>query len=99
MIVCATWAPDWTATCETPGRLPRHSETTPRRQPKSSRSQRPFDWNSSHFGVDVIASARGPIRSGFAARASMTMGVPKHPWQVAGPILGALGRRGTVRPG
>jgi len=51
------------------------------------------------FGVDVVASAPGPIRSGFAARASMTMGVAQTPQDVAGPTLGALGRRGTVRPG
>lgn len=51
------------------------------------------------FGVDVIASAPGPIRSGFAARASMTMGLAQTPKDVAGPTLGALGRRGTVRPG
>jgi hypothetical protein len=51
------------------------------------------------FGVDVIASAPGPIRSGFAARASMTMGLAQTPHDVAGPTLDALGRRGTVRPG
>ena len=51
------------------------------------------------FGVDVIASAPGPIRSGFAARASMTMGLAQTPHDVAGPTLDALGRRGMVRPG
>jgi len=51
------------------------------------------------LGVDVIASASGPIRSGFAARASMTMSLAQTPHDVAGPTLAALGRRGTVRPG
>ena len=51
------------------------------------------------LGVDVVASAPGPIRSGFAARASMTMGLAQTPRDVAGPTLAALGRRGTVRPG
>jgi len=51
------------------------------------------------LGVDVIASAPGPIRSGFAARASMTMGLAQTPNAVAGATLAALGRRGTVRPG
>jgi short-subunit dehydrogenase len=50
-------------------------------------------------GVDVIASAPGPIRSGFAARASMTMGLAQTPREVAGATLAALGRTGTVRPG
>jgi short-subunit dehydrogenase len=51
------------------------------------------------FGVDVIASAPGPIHSGFAARASMTMGLAQTPRDVAGPTLAALGRRSTLRPG
>lgn len=51
------------------------------------------------LGVDVIASAPGPIRSGFAARASMTMNLAQTPHAVAGPTLAALGRRGTIRPG
>ena len=51
------------------------------------------------LGVDVIASAPGPIRSGFAARAAMTMGLAQTPHDVAGPTLAALGRHGTVRPG
>jgi hypothetical protein len=50
-------------------------------------------------GVDVVASAPGPIRSGFAARASMTMGLAQTPRDVAGATLASLGRRGTVRPG
>jgi short-subunit dehydrogenase len=53
---------------------------------------------SSH-GVDVLASAPGPVNSGFAARASMTMGLAQTPAEVAIATLAALGRRGTVRPG
>jgi hypothetical protein len=50
-------------------------------------------------GVDVLATAPGPVRSGFAARASMTMGAAQTPDEVARATLRALGRRGTVRPG
>lgn len=50
-------------------------------------------------GVDVVASAPGPIRSGFGARAAMTMGMAQTPAAVAQATLDALGRRGTVRPG
>lgn len=50
-------------------------------------------------GVDVIASAPGPVTSGFAARADMTMGRAETPDVVARETLAALGRRTTVRPG
>ncbi len=50
-------------------------------------------------GVDVIASAPGPIRSGFAGRAAMTMSFAQTPREVAGATLVALGRTTTVRPG
>lgn len=50
-------------------------------------------------GVDLLASAPGPVRSGFAARAGMTMGLATDPASVAVATLDALGRRGTVRPG
>lgn len=50
-------------------------------------------------GVDVLASAPGPVNSGFAARASMTMSFAQTPAEVAGSTLSALGRQGTVRPG
>lgn len=50
-------------------------------------------------GVDVVASAPGPVHSGFAARAHMTMGFAQTPTQVAAATLAALGRRTTVRPG
>ena len=50
-------------------------------------------------GVDVIASAPGPVHSGFAARADMQMGLALEPEDVAQATLNALGRRTTVRPG
>jgi hypothetical protein len=50
-------------------------------------------------GVAVVAAAPGPIRSGFAARAGMTMGLAGSPEVVARETLAALGRRTTVRPG
>jgi len=50
-------------------------------------------------GVDVIASAPGPIRSGFGARAGMQLGRAPGPDVVARETLAALGRRATVRPG
>ena len=51
------------------------------------------------LGVDVIASAPGPIRSGFAARANMRMAQALPAEVVARVTLRALGRRTTVRPG
>ncbi len=50
-------------------------------------------------GVDVVASAPGPVHSGFAERARMTMGMAQNPKAVAEATLGALGRHGTTRPG
>jgi uncharacterized protein len=50
-------------------------------------------------GVDVIASAPGPVRSGFEARANMRLGSAAAPEVVARQTLAALGRRTTVRPG
>jgi short-subunit dehydrogenase len=50
-------------------------------------------------GVDVVASAPGPVHSGFAARADMRMGQALAPRDVALETLEALGRRMTVRPG
>ena len=50
-------------------------------------------------GVDVIASAPGPIHSGFAARADMTMGLALGPDVVASETLSRLGLLGTCRPG
>lgn len=51
------------------------------------------------LGVDVIASAPGPVHSGFGARASMRMALAQTPAEVARGTLAALGRWGTVRPG
>jgi len=51
------------------------------------------------LGVDVLASAPGPVQSGFARRAHMTMGQALSPESVARATLDALGRRGTTRPG
>jgi len=50
-------------------------------------------------GVDVIASAPGPIRSGFAARANMQMAQALPAEVVARVTMQALGRKTTVRPG
>lgn len=50
-------------------------------------------------GVDVIASAPGPVTSGFASRAGMQMGAASLPAVVAADTLAALGRQTTVRPG
>jgi uncharacterized protein len=50
-------------------------------------------------GVDVIASAPGPIRSGFAQRANMSMNQALPPEVVARVTLQALGSKSTVRPG
>jgi uncharacterized protein len=51
------------------------------------------------LGVDVIASAPGPISSGFAARAKMQMAQSLPADVVARVTMQALGRRTTVRPG
>jgi hypothetical protein len=51
------------------------------------------------LGVDVIASAPGPVHSGFAERAAMRMGQAVSPAVVARQTLDAIGKTGTVRPG
>ncbi len=51
------------------------------------------------LGVDVIASAPGPIRTGFAARANMQMAQALPAEVVARVTMQALGRKTTVRPG
>ena len=51
------------------------------------------------LGVDVVASAPGPVHSGFAARAGMRLGLALTPRDIAQATLDALGRRATVRPG
>ncbi|MFN4062289.1 MAG: SDR family NAD(P)-dependent oxidoreductase [Paracoccus hibiscisoli] len=50
-------------------------------------------------GVSVLSVAPGPVGTGFASRAGMTMGKAARPDRVAAAALGALGRQGTVRPG
>ncbi len=51
------------------------------------------------LGVDVLASAPGPVHSGFADRANMQMSMALKPETVARDTLNALGKQGTVRPG
>ncbi|MDX2286479.1 MAG: SDR family NAD(P)-dependent oxidoreductase [Bacteroidia bacterium] len=50
-------------------------------------------------GVDVLAAAPGPVRSGFEARADMKMDLFMTPEQVGVPVLRALGRRSSTLPG
>ncbi len=50
-------------------------------------------------GVDVLASAPGPVATGFSRRADMQMGRAADPAVVARATVNALGRTGTVRPG
>lgn len=50
-------------------------------------------------GVDVIASAPGPVNSGFGDRAGMKMGKVLSASEVAQGTLKALGRKSTVLPG
>lgn len=50
-------------------------------------------------GVDVLASAPGPVKSGFAERADMRVGQAVDTGTVARETLDALGRRRLVRPG
>lgn len=49
--------------------------------------------------VDVLASAPGPVHSGFAGRADMRMSQADTPVTVAKESLQALGRKSTVIPG
>jgi uncharacterized protein len=51
------------------------------------------------FGVDVLAAAPGPVKSGFSQRANMQMSMSLKPSEVGVPILKALGRKTTVLPG
>jgi uncharacterized protein len=50
-------------------------------------------------GVDVLAVAPGPVHTGFADTAGMTMGQALAPVDVAVPALAALGRRAVSTPG
>lgn len=49
--------------------------------------------------VDVVASAPGPVRSGFGDRANMKMNVGVIPATVARETIAALGKRRVVVPG
>lgn len=51
------------------------------------------------LGVAVLASAPGPVHSGFATRANMRFGKAVSPMAVARESLAALGRQTTVHPG
>jgi uncharacterized protein len=51
------------------------------------------------LGIDVLASAPGPTRSGFAERAGMRMNKALQAKDVVLPTLSALGHRPTVLPG
>jgi len=51
------------------------------------------------LGIDVLASAPGPVRSGFEARANMRMSAAIEPDVVARETLQALGRKSAVTPG
>lgn len=51
------------------------------------------------LGIDVLASAPGPVKSGFGQRAGMRISSGQTPDEVAEASLKALGRRTTVRPG
>ncbi|MBO6756128.1 MAG: SDR family NAD(P)-dependent oxidoreductase [Roseibium sp.] len=50
-------------------------------------------------GVHVLSVAPGPVHSGFAGRAGMTMGAAARPEAVSRGITAALGSSGTIRPG
>ncbi|MEL6186055.1 MAG: SDR family NAD(P)-dependent oxidoreductase [Myxococcota bacterium] len=50
-------------------------------------------------GVEVLATAPGPVESGFGTRADMRMSGALSSEVVAEGTIRALGRRGTVRPG
>lgn len=51
------------------------------------------------YGVDVHASAPGPIATGFAKRSNLKMSAAANPKTVALDTLNALGKSTTVRPG
>jgi short-subunit dehydrogenase len=50
-------------------------------------------------GVDVLMAAPGPVESGFAKRAGMSMSRTLKPEQVGVPIIRSIGRRTTALPG
>jgi short-subunit dehydrogenase len=50
-------------------------------------------------GVGVLAAAPGPVATRFGARAGLGMAGAAEPEALVDPLLRALGRSGTVRPG
>lgn len=50
-------------------------------------------------GVRVVSVAPGPVKSGFEARADMTLGSADSAETVAAGILRSIGKSGTIRPG
>ncbi len=55
------------------------------------------EWHP--HGVDVLVALPGPVTTGFAERAGMTMSRADTPAPVVDDVLRALGRRTTVVPG
>ena len=51
------------------------------------------------FGIDVLSVAPGPVHTGFAARAGLSMKSATTPQVVANTAWSALGRKVTVVPG
>ena len=50
-------------------------------------------------GIDVLCAAPGPVETGFSERADMKMGMALTAKDVGVPILSAIGRKTTVKPG
>ena len=50
------------------------------------------------LGVSVLAAAPGPVDSGFGQRAKIQWSFSSKPESIAKGILGALGKKVTVRP-
>jgi len=50
-------------------------------------------------GIDVLATAPGPVSSGFAERANMKMDMSLSPQDVGVPIIKAIGRKTSNLPG
>lgn len=50
-------------------------------------------------GVDVLAPAPAPVKSGFETRANMKLDLALTPEQIGVPILKALGKKSAVLPG
>lgn len=56
-------------------------------------------FETKSYGIDILATAPGPVNSGFANRAHMKMASAATPEEIASGTLLALGHRITVRPG